>query len=193
MKIGLLRHGRTDWNAAGRLQGRTDIPLSAAERASLGALTLPPDWQGADVLSSPLARARETAELVTWRGVATDPALVEMNMGAWEGKRGVDLLADPASGYRHVEEWGWDGRPPGGETPRELLARIEPVLERLSRDTLIVCHINIMRVLLAVAHDWHFDGEMPFRIKRNRLYVLHRDGKGWRVEGEPVRLVDRCA
>jgi len=191
MKIGLLRHGRTDWNAAGRLQGRTDIPLSAAERVSLGALTLPPDWQGADVLSSPLARARETAELVTGRGVATDPALVELNLGDWEGKRGVDLLADPASGYRHVEEWGWDGRPPGGETPRELLARVTTVLARLTRDTLIVCHINIMRVLLAEAHDWHFDGPMPFRIKRNRFYVLSRDGTGWRAEGEPIRLVAR--
>ena len=193
MKIALLRHGRTDWNAAGRLQGRTDIPLSEDERDRLATLALPPAWRDADILSSPLSRARETAEILTQAPVPTDPALIELNLGDWEGKRGVDLLADPSSGYRHVEEWGWDGRPPGGETPRELLARIEPVLERLSRDTLIVCHINIMRVLLAVAHDWHFDGEMPFRIKRNRLYVLHCDGEGSRVEGEPVRLIDRCA
>jgi len=193
MKIALLRHGRTDWNAAGRLQGRTDIPLSEDERARLATLAPPPAWRDADILSSPLSRARETAEILAQAPVPTDPALIELNLGAWEGKRGVDLLADPASGYRHVEEWGWDGRPPGGETPRELLARVEPVLGRLTDDTLIVCHINIMRVLLAIAHDWHFDGEMPFRIKRNRLYVLHRNGKGWRVEGEPVRLIDRCA
>lgn len=191
MKIGLLRHGRTDWNDAGRLQGRTDIPLSMAERENLSALTLPPDWQGVDVLSSPLSRAHETAKLVTGRDVPTDPALIELNLGDWEGKRGADLLADPASGYHHVEEWGWDGRPPGGETPRELLERVATVLARLTRDTLIVCHINIMRVLLATAHGWNFDSPMPFRIKRNRFYVLTRDGKGWQSQGEPIRLVAR--
>lgn len=192
MRIALLRHGRTDWNAAGRLQGRTDIPLSDDERAHLASLALPPGWRDADILSSPLSRARETAEILAQGPVATDAALVEMTLGAWEGKRGADLLADPASGYRPVEEWGWDGRPPGGETPRDLLARVGPVLDGLSRDTVIVCHINIMRVLLATAHDWHFDGPMPFRIKRDRLYVLHRTGDGWRGEGEPVRLAGRC-
>ena len=191
MKIALLRHGRTEWNEAGRLQGRTDIPISDAERASLSALCLPADWQHADILSSPLNRARETAEIIAEKPVSTDSALIELNLGAWEGKRGIDLLDDPASGYRHVEEWGWDGRPPGGETPRELLARITTVLSRLTRDTLIVCHINIMRVLLATAHDWHFDSPMPFKIKRNRFYVLSRDGDGWQLQGEPIRLVAR--
>jgi len=121
MRVALLRHGRTGWNAAGRLQGRTDIPLSDDERDRLATLALPPGWRDADILSSPLSRARETAEILVQAPVATDPALIELNLGAWEGKRGVDLLADPASGYRHVEAWGWDGRPPGGETPRELL------------------------------------------------------------------------
>jgi len=195
MKLALLRRGRTDWNAAGRLQGRTHIPISEDERANLSGLSLPPDWRDAAILSSPLSRARETAEILTEAPVETDPALIEIDLGAWEGKRGVDLLADPDSGYRHVEEWGWDGGPArvGGESPRALLARITPVLENLSQDTLIVCHINIMRVLLAKAYDWHFDGEMPFRIKRNRLYILHRDGTSWHAESEPVRLVPRCA
>ena len=194
MKIALLRHGRTAWNAAGRLQGRSDIPLAGAERERLAALALPPGWGDAAVLSSPLSRARETAEILAARPIGTDAALVEMNLGAWEGRRGTDMLADPASGYRHVEEWGWDGRPPGGgETPREVLARVSPVLDGLDRDTLIVGHINIMRVLLARAHDWHFDGAMPFRIKRDRLYVLHRGPDGWRAQADPIRLVPRCA
>ncbi len=191
MKIGLIRHGRTEWNDAGRLQGRSDIPLSEAERERLGGLALPPSWKDADILSSPLKRARETADILTENFVREDTALIELDLGDWEGKRGVDLLDDPKSGYRHVEEWGWDGRPPNGETPRELLTRVEPVLTGLERDTVIVSHINIMRVLLAKAYDWHFDGEMPFRIKRNRLYVLRREGENWVLEGEPVRLVAR--
>lgn len=191
MKIALIRHGRTEWNEAGRLQGRSDIPLSQAERERLATLALPPGWQDADILSSPLSRARETADILAETPVRDDPALIELNLGDWEGKRGIDLLDDPSSGYRHVEEWGWDGRPPNGETPRELLARIEPVLASLTRDTVIVSHINIMRVLLARAYDWHFSGEMPFRIKRNRLYILRRDGRAWALDGDPVRLVPR--
>ena len=191
MKIGLLRHGRTDWNNAGRLQGRSDIPISQAERENLSTLCLPPSWQGVDVLSSPLSRARETAEIIAGRAIRTDASLIELHLGAWEGKRGIDLLADPDSGFRHVEAWGWDGGPPGGETPRALLARIEPALKALRDDTLIVSHINIMRVLLAKAYDWNFDGPMPFKIKRNRFYVLHRDGDTWRPEADPVRLIPR--
>ena len=191
MRIALLRHGRTEWNEAGRLQGRSDIPVSDSERERLATLALPPEWTDADILSSPLKRARETADILAKNPIREDASLIELNLGDWEGKRGVDLLADPASGYRHVEEWGWDGRPPNGETPRELLARIDPVLAGLERDTVIVSHINIMRVLLATAYDWHFDGEMPFRIKRNRLYVLRREGSGWALDGEPVRLVAR--
>ncbi len=194
MRIALLRHGRTDWNAAGRLQGRTDIPLSEEDRAHLRTLALPPDWREAAILSSPLSRARETADILAEGPVRIDPALIERHLGDWEGKRGVDLSADPESGYGPVETWGWDGRPPGGgETPREVLDRVAPVLGALEEETVIVSHINIMRVLLAAAHDWHFDGDMPFRIKRNRLYVLRRVTGAWRVEGEPVRLVPRCA
>ena len=193
MRIALLRHGRTRWNEAGRLQGRADIPLSAQERTRLSGLALPSGWRGADILASPLRRARETAEILCGPAIREEAALVEMDLGGWEGNRGVDLLADPASGYAHVEEWGWDGRPPGGETPREVLARVAPVLSKLERDTVIVSHINVMRVVLASAHGWEFDGPMPFRIKRDRLHALRRDGAAWAVEGEPERLVSRCA
>ena len=191
MKIALLRHGRTPWNEAGRLQGRSDIPLSEEERERLSGLALPPQWRSAEVVTSPLKRALETAEILAENPVREDDALVEMDLGKWEGRHGADLLAEPSSGYRHVEEWGWTMRPPGGETPREVLERVVPVLAKLERDTVIVSHINIMRVLLAKAYGWHFDCPMPFRIKRNRLYVLRRDGATWCVEGEPVRLVAR--
>ena len=192
MRVALLRHGRTAWNEAGRLQGRSDVPLTPEERERLSRLALPPDWRGADVLSSPLRRARETADILADGAVRTEAALVEMDLGAWEGRRGVDLLDDPASGYRHVEAWGWDMRPPnGGETPRDVLGRAAPVLAGLARDTLIVSHINVMRAILADAHGWDFDGPMPFRIKRDRLHVLRREGGAWVSEGSPVRLVAR--
>jgi probable phosphoglycerate mutase len=191
MRIGLIRHGRTAWNEAGRLQGRTDIPITDEERDRLSALRLPPAWTQADILASPLSRARETAEILAGTSVRTDDALMEMNLGAWEGKRGVDLLADPASGYTDVEEAGWDRRAPGGEDWRAVWARVQPVLDGLTRDTLIVSHMNVMRATLATAHDWDFASPMPFQIKRYRIYPLRLIEGVWRPDGTPERLAPR--
>ena len=193
MRVGLLRHGRTDWNSLGVLQGRTDRPLEDDEPERLGTLAVPPPWDEADLLASPLIRARDTARLVTGRDAAVDPRLIEMNFGAWEGLSSKDLAADPSSGFRDVEDWGWDYRPPDGESPREVWARVSAALEALERDTLIVCHLVVMRVTLAVAHGWDFDGPMPFRVKRDRIYGLTMEDGRLTADAEPVRLVQRCA
>ena len=191
IRLALLRHGHTDWNRAGRIQGRSDIPLDSDARAELAAQALPAPWDQADLWSSPLMRAAETAELVAGRAPRTTPALTEMNWGDWEGKKGVDLLAQPGSGYRHIEDWGWDFRPPGGESPAELRDRLVPWVAGLTGDTVAVCHIGIMRVLLARAQGWDFDGPAPFRIKRNRLFVIEIDGDDWRALPDPIRLIPR--
>ena len=117
--------------------------------------------------------------------------MVEMNWGAWEGLHGADLRADPASGFRDIERWGWDYRPPDGETPREVWARLEPWVYSLTQDTVAVCHIGIMRVILAQAYGWDFDGPAPFRIKRNRLFVVEISAGALTPWSEPVRLLKR--
>lgn len=191
IRLGLLRHGHTGWNRAGRIQGRSDIPLDDEARAGLAALALPAPWNRADLWSSPLLRASETARLVSGRQPVTAPELTEMNWGDWEGLKGVDLLADAASGYRHIEDWGWDYRPPGGESPLDLWHRLQPWLASLRKDAVAVCHIGIMRILLARAHGWNFDGPAPFKVKRNRLFVLQIDDAKITAEPEPVRLIER--
>ena len=114
-----------------------------------------------------------------------------MDWGDWEGLRGIDLKADPKSGFRDIEHWGWDYRPPGGETPAEVWERIAPWLQRLTRDTVAVCHIGIMRMILARAYGWDFDGPAPFRIKRNRLFVVEIDGDALRPQPDPIRLIPK--
>ena len=98
MKLYMLRHGRTLWNEAGKLQGRTDIALSEEGRRS----ALETGEELADVsfsaaFSSPLARARETAELIL-RGrdvpVQTDERLVELSFGSAEGMYLSDLAPE---------------------------------------------------------------------------------------------------
>ncbi|MFC3614424.1 histidine phosphatase family protein [Lutimaribacter marinistellae] len=190
-RLALLRHGHTAWNRAGRIQGRSDIPLDDDARLQLTGLALPAPWDAAELWASPLLRAVETAELVAGRAPRTDPALIEMNWGAWEGQRGTDLIAEPGSGYRHIEDWGWSYRPPGGECPSELWDRLAPWVEGLAGDSVAVCHIGIMRVILARAWGWDFDGPAPFKVKRNRLYVVDLDDM--RPWAEPVRLIERAA
>jgi probable phosphoglycerate mutase len=191
IRLALLRHGHTDWNRAGRIQGRTDIPLDAAAKRDLSRLMLPAAWQCAAPFSSPLARAADTARIVTGKKPRTDAALIEMNWGAWEGKFGKEMRADPDSGYRDIETWGWNYTPPDGESPLALLNRLEPWVASLQEDSIAVCHIGVMRVLLARATGWQFNGSAPFQIKRNRLYVIEVEGKDWRLQDEPVRLVER--
>ena len=73
--IACLRHGATDWNAEGRMQGRRDVPLSAAGRADVAGWTLPADLaHDADWFASPLLRAVETAELMMSRRPSTSVA-----------------------------------------------------------------------------------------------------------------------
>ncbi|TNJ47733.1 histidine phosphatase family protein [Phaeobacter sp. B1627] len=192
IRLALLRHGHTAWNRDGRIQGRSDIALDPDARRDLAALSLPAPWQAAALWSSPLLRATETAQLVAGRAPRTDAALIEMNWGAWEGLRGVDLRADATSGFRDIESWGWDFRPPGGESPAEVWHRLQPWVQSLDHDSVAVCHIGVMRMILARAHGWDFAGPAPFQIKRNRLFVVEiANGQlsPWR---DPVRLVQEA-
>jgi len=191
IRLALLRHGPTAWNRAGRIQGRSDIALDDQARADLDGFALPSAWQNADLWSSPLTRAVETAQIVAGRAPKTAPELTEMNWGTWEGLRGVDLVAEPKSGFRHIEDWGWDYHAPDGESPSDVWQRLQPWLAQLHSNAVAVCHIGIMRVLLARAWGWNFDGPAPFRIKRNRLFVLRIDGKNLRAEPEPQPLIAR--
>ncbi|MEW9921613.1 histidine phosphatase family protein [Marimonas sp. MJW-29] len=192
IRLALLRHGHTEWNRAGRIQGRTDVPLDDEATRQLTGLRLPEAWEEADIFASPLSRAIDTARLVADRAPRIDPALIEMNWGDWEGLRAAELYADPGHDYRHVDDWGWHYTPPGGESPAALRARLLPWLATRDRDTVAVCHIGVMRVMLALASDWHFNGPPPFQIKRNRLYVLEVAPGKLTLLPDPVRLIERA-
>ena len=182
VEIGLTRHFQTDWNAQHLLQGRTDRPLTDAARTRAAQLTIPAPWNEARLIATPLVRARDTAALLAGREAEVDPDLIELSWGAWEGRRGADLIDDPTSGYKHVEDWGWDMAPPGGgESPAAAWSRIARALARIAEDgrpALLVVHRGVMRVIMAKAWGWNFDSEEPFRIKRERIYPITLDASG---------------
>ena len=195
LTIGLMRHFQTDWNADHRLQGRTDRPLTDAARTRLAELTPPAPWDDARLVATPLSRAIDTAAILTGQTPEIDEDLVELSWGDWEGKRGADLIADPSSGYKHVEDWGWDMAPPGGESPNDAWARIHRALVRLvadGRPALLVVHRGVMRVIMAKAYNWNFDSLEPFKIKRERIYPITLGADGVPTGyGDPVRLAER--
>ncbi len=155
----LVRHGETDWNAAGRWQGHTDVPLNANGRAQALALAGRLRAEGVRAIgSSDLSRARGTAEILGealgLEVAVLDPALRERAYGAWEGL----TRAQCESGYprewaRHVGDPQL--APPGGESMEALLARVVPAIhgaaERLDAPALLVTHGGVMRAFLSAA------------------------------------------
>ena len=91
-RVALIRHGPTAWNEARRIQGHQDQPLSDAGRDEVARWRVPPEIAAFDWVSSPLIRAVETARLLGAPApLATDPRLVEMDWGEWEGHTLAEL------------------------------------------------------------------------------------------------------
>ncbi|GGE15893.1 hypothetical protein GCM10011390_38690 [Aureimonas endophytica] len=173
----MLRHAPTDWNAAGRLQGRADPPLSAAGRAAASSWRVPDlvaDWP---VLASPLRRTMETAVLMGLAPVPA-PAFVEMDWGACEGRTLAELRAEGGAAFAADEARGLDFRPQGGETPRETGVRALAGLGALGASHVIVTHKGVLRALLARALDWDMRGKAPVRLApaAAQLFRLGADG-----------------
>ena len=91
--LALVRHGAAEWNENGLVQGHSDVPLSDRGRAEVARWRLPPALGGFALVSSPLARAVETARLIAGEP-EIEPRLIEMSWGAWEGRTLPDLRAE---------------------------------------------------------------------------------------------------
>ncbi|MBK1671158.1 hypothetical protein CKO28_24440 [Rhodovibrio sodomensis] len=181
MKLALIRHGPTAWNAEKRIQGRTDVALSEAGRAAVRAWRLPAEFAGYQVLASPLARARETAALLGLPPERIEPALAERSWGAWEGQRLPELRKRYGSAMTRWEGRGLDFRPPGGESPRDLQARLGPLLTRLAdggADTLALTHRGVIRAVYALATGWDMRAAAPDKLHDGcvQLFDLAADG-----------------
>lgn len=158
-----LRHGETDWNVEGRLQGQADIPLNAkgeAQAEEAGRIVgrilgrAPAKLAGFDWVCSPLGRARRTMELA--RGaLGLDPfayrledRLKEMTFGRWEGFTWPEVKADDPSMAARREADKWSLVPPGGESYAMLAERLRPWLDAIECDTIAVAHGGVARCLM---------------------------------------------
>jgi broad specificity phosphatase PhoE len=149
----LLRHGQTEWSVAGKHTGRTDVPLTSkgrglAEAAGELIRRVRGPAEPALVLTSPRARARVTAELAGFVPDRVDDRLVEWDYGDYEGLTTAQIRET-------VPDWTvWTHPSPGGETPAQVAARADAVLDEaraaLPRgDVVLVGHGHFSRVLVA--------------------------------------------
>lgn len=177
----LIRHGLTQWNVEGRIQGRTDIPLNAEGRTMVASYRLPPGIDGYDWVSSPLVRAVETASLLGVPGPTLEPRLAEMSWGEWEGMLRCDLRRDLGPAMAENEARGLDFRPPGGESPRELVARVSTWLAevaRRGRPTVAVVHHGVIRGVLALATGWDMTGRPAVKPRNGGAHFFDLDAQG---------------
>ncbi len=160
MRLLLVRHGQSEWNATRRLQGQADIALSDQGRAQARALapiiaSIRPDA----AITSDLARATETARLI-WSGTATAaPALREIDVGDWTGLEIARLIAEMPQDYQ-----GWRAgtfAPPNGEIWADFRTRAAAAITAAPHagNLLVVCHGGVIRALLE-----HFLNLAPGRI-----------------------------
>ena len=181
VRVLMVRHGRTAWNERGRIQGHTDIPLSEAGRARLRAVQIPLAYGEYAWQSSPLRRAVESAALLGAKNLEVDARLMEMHWGNWEGETRPELRKRLGAQMQRMEERGVDFRPSGGESPRELIHRLNEWLRDLragGHGVIAVTHKGVIRAALALAAGWDLRGSAPLRLdwERAHLFAL-RDGR----------------
>lgn len=145
----ILRHGETEWNASGRLQGHHDSPLTALGQAQAAAqhqILAQLDLSGYAALSSPQARALQTAEIAVSGlidPVMQNDALREISLGAWAGQDRATLIA------QHGAQDGFElyELAPKGEGFQRLHSRCEAFLANLTGPAVLITHGITSRML----------------------------------------------
>lgn len=187
-----VRHGQTDWNAEGRIQGQVDTDINETGRRQAdgnGArlAELIEDPEAFDFVASPKRRTRETMERVRAamglprEGYRTDPRLIEMHYGDWETftLAEIDARAPGSTAARERDKWNY--LPPGAEAESyQMLAdRIGPWLAELKRPTVCVTHGGILRVMFRLIEDYSPQAACTGGVPQDRILELSGGRLRW--------------
>jgi broad specificity phosphatase PhoE len=186
-----IRHGETQWNAEGRLQGAQDVPLNdlgrtqAAHAGTILADLLVRAGRSATSIAfvaSPLGRARSTMELV--RGTlnllpgdyAIDDRLREIGYGEWEGSTLAEMQAlDPAL-FASRQLTKWTVAPPGGESYVAVQERVTDWYHQLTGDIVAVAHGGTARALMVALGFETPESAADLAIEQGAVYVFSDGG-----------------
>ena len=150
-----VRHGETDWNKQGLIQGSAETELNAnghVQAKAVGALLAQrrEEWQNYQIFVSPQKRARQTLgyihDALGREDHALEPRVRELGFGIWEGKAFWELKASPIYPADPENRYFW--RPEGGESYEDGVARVNDWRSSLTRPTLVVSHGAVGRCLM---------------------------------------------
>jgi probable phosphoglycerate mutase len=187
-----VRHGQTQWNAEHRLQGQADTDLNALgrEQATRNGGRLaefidnPADF---DFVASPMRRTRETMERLRAAmrldplAYRTDPRLVEMSFGDWQGFTFLELEArlPGSTGRRRFDKWDFQPPGEGAESYQMLLERVKPWFDALDRQTVCVTHGGVMRCLFRLVEGVSKQEAARLEIPQDRVLRLQGRSLEW--------------
>lgn len=188
--IYFIRHGETDWNAEGRMQGQKDIPLNDHGRSQAGQAgrllsELTPDPGALDWWVSPLGRTVETADLAR-RALGlpaghyrTDTRLMEITFGKWEGMTWKEVRQfDPAGATRRDRD-KWNTVAPAGESYEMLSLRVKAFLPLLTGPSVIVAHGGTARVLMHHLSGTAQRDAVNEDVWQGRILVFENGSRRW--------------
>jgi probable phosphoglycerate mutase len=195
LKLALLRHGPTEWNALGKIQGQVDVPLSDEGRARMTAQRLP--FAAPRLYASPMLRARQTAEALGLKDPALDARLMEQNWGSWEGLTLAEIRLRHGANAFVEAGLGEDFRPGGGESTGELHARVASFLKDMAQDegdAVAVAHLGVLRAAYTLATGWDMATPMPADLDVSKILVLSLDRDGTpKIEQLNLEFAERPA
>jgi broad specificity phosphatase PhoE len=180
--IAFVRHGQTELNRGGRLQGRLDAPLSDLGRQQAAALARGFAPQAVTrVLSSPLQRARDTATAIAAehdREVEIDERLVELDYGDWDGMALADVPAESWAAWRVDADFA----PPGGERLSDVSARVRSFCSDVLSADLVIAVSHVSPIKAAVCNALQVDERVTWRMQLDVAAVTRIGG---RPDGTP--------
>lgn len=191
MILRIARHGETTWNAVGRYQGRLETPLSPLGQAQAQALAGALLDQGVTrIISSPLSRCVQTAvplSALTGVPIETDPRLLEIAHGTWEGRYRSEIAQTEPELFREWCDHPERVRFKGGESLSDVLARWKNFAENFpaDRDTLLVTHDVVVRVALLERTGRGIED-------LRTIQALNAAYAEFEIEGGVWRLVSEC-
>lgn len=182
-RFGLLRHGKTTWNEEKRIQGSgnsalTEKGVADSRKWARFLTTVPIVWHR--LLVSPLQRTIDTAEIINERlGLPLHLAdgFREMDWGEWEGLTLEEIRTVSHHDFIERIRCGWDFRPPGGESRREVLQRVtlslqEQVTRWPEENLLVITHLGVIKALLYHIEQREFLPEEPKILWKNRFHII---------------------
>lgn len=190
--IYFVRHGQTDWNVENRLQGQAETDINSTGQAQAtengkalkGLISDPADF---DFVASPSRRTRETMERIrTAMGLEpqayrTDPRLMELHFGDWQGFTYDELeLREPGSkARRSIDKWNF--RPPGAaaESYEMLKERVSSWLSDVTRPTVCVTHGGIVRAVFRLAGDLPQKKAAVLAVSQDHILRLDKGELEW--------------